>query len=458
MKFDVFCTSPKIDGDTGDVSFFVTKYVYDNETSEIFDSAGEKVAVKPYAEQDFSKAKEHNAISQQNPGRKKSPKKLKISFGLQCNYSCSYCSQKFIERPGSEKDRVAKFLANVDKWVTDEPHRVEFWGGEPLVYFKQVKPLAEGLRTKWPNASFGMVTNGSLLTDEIVDWLYDMGFSVGLSHDGPGQKFRGPDPLDDPEKRRVILRMADKFLPYRMSFNAMLHAKQFRRKPVQEYFDAFLEGRDYVIGEGEIITAYDPDGLADSFQTAEEHWEARRVALIEIERGEINRFGVMNRRPREWINSWGNERPIKTIGVSCDMDMETSMTVDLSGNVLTCQNASAVSTAPNGRSHLIGHVSNLENVRLTTGRHWSTRDNCAKCPIVQQCRGTCMFLEDEIHDVSCDNAFTDYIPFFAYSFERATGSLPFAVVAHDGSTRPERAMLWGKNIRRPHDVDADKQS
>jgi hypothetical protein len=68
-----------------------------------------------------------------------------------------------------------------------------------------------------------------------------------------------------------------------------------------------------------------------------------------------------------------------------------------------------------------------------------------------------MFLEGEIHDVSCDNSFTDHIPYFAYAFEQATGSLPFAIVAHDGSTRPERAMLWGKNIRRPHDVDADKQ-
>ena len=44
---------------------------------------------------------------------------------------------------------------------------VEFWGGEPLVYIKTLRPLAEALRQRYQAASFGIVTNGSLLNPEI---------------------------------------------------------------------------------------------------------------------------------------------------------------------------------------------------------------------------------------------------------------------------------------------------
>jgi len=66
------------------------------------------------------------------------------------------------------------------------------------VYWKTLKPLAERLRGFYPDVQFSVITNGSLLDAGKNEWFNGMGFSVGLSHDGPGQSTRGPDPLSDP--------------------------------------------------------------------------------------------------------------------------------------------------------------------------------------------------------------------------------------------------------------------
>ena len=61
-----------------------------------------------------------------------------------------------------------------------------------------------------------------------------MDFSVAISHDGPGQFVRGPDPFDDPEKKETILgfyRMMTR-LGKNFSFNSMLNSKNQSRKEI----------------------------------------------------------------------------------------------------------------------------------------------------------------------------------------------------------------------------------
>jgi uncharacterized protein len=41
---------------------------------------------------------------------------------------------------------VEDFLRQLTASLSQAPERIEFWGGEPLVYIKTLKPLAERLR------------------------------------------------------------------------------------------------------------------------------------------------------------------------------------------------------------------------------------------------------------------------------------------------------------------------
>ena len=131
----------------------------------------------------------------------KKPKQVKIQLGLSCNFECEYCNQRFVPHADSTNlNDVQPFVHNMPTWFDGgddglgKNRSFEFWGGEPLVYWKTLKPLAEEIYKKYPNAQLSLITNGSLLDKEKVDWFDSLGFSIAVSHYGPGQFVRGPDP------------------------------------------------------------------------------------------------------------------------------------------------------------------------------------------------------------------------------------------------------------------------
>jgi uncharacterized protein len=448
MKFLLNCTKP-VYNDTGIERIDQVSYVYDNMTSEIFDSKNKLVNIKPVWSQKSGEVVD--PISVNTPGSKSDIKLLKIQMGLSCNYSCEYCSQRFVPNIDHSNTKLMdRFIDNMDNWLEIPPEKIEFWGGEPFVYWKIMKPLAERLRKKYPKTRFSVITNGSLITEEIIDWLYYMGFSMAVSHDGPGQNVRGPDPFEDPVQRKILFKLFNRFLPEgRISINSMVHRENMDRANIQKFFeDLFnLNPQDnFTIGEGGFIDVYDEGGKKNVPQGDEEHVGHRMTTLLAIRNNDIGRFAIVKQRVQEWLNSWGNYRSADTLGQKCGMDEKGALAVDLQGNVLTCQNVTAVSKAPNGKSHRIGHVNQLANVKLNTSTHWKFRDDCSKCPLLQVCKGSCMFLEGEYFKLSCDAAYSDHLPFFAIALEAATGALPYKITAIDDEYQlPEdRQDLWGQ--------------
>ena len=438
MKFDILCTQ---DLGTG---FKIRKFVYDNQTSEIFDENNNPIFKQP-AIKKYNKSCAPEKISRDNPGVKtgSNVRILKIQLGLSCNYSCEYCSQRFVPNADETSHKhVDKFMKNLDIWLHNPPGKIEFWGGEPFVYWKTLKPLVEALREKFPRVHFSVITNGSLLTPQINQWIVDMDMSVAISHDGPGQSVRGPDPLDDPASREAIEDLWWK-RKGKMSFNSMIHRENMDRHKISEFFKERF-GPDVKIGEGGFIDAYDEGGLKNTRCTTEEFYAFRRLMMHQLREGLLNNFFITGIRISDWMTSFRDFRPADVLGQKCGMDRSDTLAVDLRGNVLTCQNVSAVSTKDNGQPHLIGHVSNLDKVRLNTATHFSFREECVKCPLVQACKGSCMYLEDEKFKISCDGAYSDHLPYFCAAFEMVTGCLPFAIMAEDKSLPEERADLWGR--------------
>lgn len=382
-------------------------------------------------------------VSKSTPLGKTSPRVLKISLGLSCNFSCEYCSQRFVARHAeTNPDDVSSFLSSLDSWVKEPPDSIEFWGGEPLVYIKTMRPLAQALRTKYPYARFSMITNGSLLNDEINQWLLDLNFSVSVSHDGPGQHVRGPDPLAESNSRRAILDLYRLLAPQgRFSFNSMVNRSNQSRASIQKFFVDLTGDPNVVIGEGGFVDAYDVGGEALSLVDEDFH-SYRRQAFQDIRHGKADRISSVRDRMMSFVNSLRLQRPASSLGQKCGMDRSDSIAVDLNGNVLTCQNVSASSTAPNGSSHAIGHIDNLRHVALNTATHWSKREECPKCPVLQICKGSCMFLEGALWNTSCNNAYSDALPIFASGIEFLTGLVPIHI---EGDIPANRRDVFGIN-------------
>lgn len=66
---------------------------------------------------------------------------------------------------------------------------INFYGGEPLLSFKLIKETVSFLKNKEQKKGvhYTITTNGSLLTEEILQFLSEHKFSVGLSFDGLAQ-------------------------------------------------------------------------------------------------------------------------------------------------------------------------------------------------------------------------------------------------------------------------------
>jgi uncharacterized protein len=377
-------------------------------------------------------------------------KHVKIQMGLSCNYTCDYCSQKFVERPKETNAKdIEDFMAMFNQLEFDEKEglRIEFWGGEPFVYWKTMKPLAEAMLenfstwTKKPE--FSVITNGSLLTEDICAWLYSMGFSVAVSHDGPGQFVRGPDPFEDPKKKEIVLDLYQMLRPLnRISFNAMMNSKNTSRKAVYDWFVDFTNDPSVTLGEGMFVDAYDEDGLESSLQTKQDHFKYRQQAFGELygTQGNIGFTGVLSKIDN-FTEAVLNHKKADYLGQKCGMDDEHVVSFDLRGNVITCQNVSALETSKNGEPHLGGHITDIESVEIKSATHWSNRKECSKCPVLHICQGACMFLDGEFWTASCNNAYSDAVPLFVASLEKITGYIP--VLIQNPELPLDRQDIWG---------------
>ena len=151
-------------------------------------------------------------------------------------------------------------------------------------------------------------------------------------------------------------------------------------------------------------------------------------ALVE----DPNAFGL-GARINEFYASIQRRRPIEALGQKCGMDREDTIAVDLIGNVMTCQN-----TGANG-AHKIGHVAVFEDIALNTATHFAFRPECMSCPVVQLCKGSCMFLEGEFFKQSCANEFAFNMGIMMAAVWHLTGMVVVGVETQAGQRSLEAA-------------------
>lgn len=110
-----------------------------------------------------------------------------IMLGSNCNLNCKYCMQhSLINKMQSYNSDInidiISFIKNQSQHQT-QPIDVRFYGGEPLLYYKDIENIVSLLKDE--NVIFSIITNGKLLTEEIVDFFNTNNFvSCAISWDG----------------------------------------------------------------------------------------------------------------------------------------------------------------------------------------------------------------------------------------------------------------------------------
>ena len=117
---------------------------------------------------------------------------LYVVLGTGCNLSCDYC---FVG-PDEEKnvqstfkvDNNLKLLESALSQLPSSSKKITilYYGGEPLLYFDELKSLTKFFNSQIEGKSieYVLITNGTLINKKVASWLHDNNFSVGVSIDG----------------------------------------------------------------------------------------------------------------------------------------------------------------------------------------------------------------------------------------------------------------------------------
>ena len=125
-------------------------------------------------------------------------KQLTLQVTQQCNLRCGYCAYSGIyEKNRTHSNQVMDLktaLKAIDFFLARNVELsdvvIGFYGGEPLLEFELIQKCVEYAKnlTEGRRLRFNMTTNGTLLTDSVIDFLVDNDFALSISLDGSKQE------------------------------------------------------------------------------------------------------------------------------------------------------------------------------------------------------------------------------------------------------------------------------
>ena len=111
---------------------------------------------------------------------------------LRCDMKCVYCQASSTCQNGKGYDLDEETAKKTVDFIFQSPNsniNIEFQGGEPLLNFEILKKTVEYAKKKnkkyQKNLIFSLVSNMTLMTEKIMDWLIDNRVGVCTSLDGP---------------------------------------------------------------------------------------------------------------------------------------------------------------------------------------------------------------------------------------------------------------------------------
>jgi uncharacterized protein len=121
-------------------------------------------------------------------------KQMYFLISPNCNLKCKYCFQlnNTPELPGSAEYHAQRGVKADEKTIdglaqyclANDIEHVEIFGGEPLYYRELFKYAVANLCDRVPGMSIGVITNGTLITEEIMRLFETRPVSILLSLDG----------------------------------------------------------------------------------------------------------------------------------------------------------------------------------------------------------------------------------------------------------------------------------
>lgn len=410
MPLSQFQTVPE----TGDP----VQFYYNNENNALYD-ANKQVLSAPWTEPaDWDDLRDRfNSMH-----KSKKPEAIKITMGHGCNYSCGYCMQKDIGNPDERpvNGLTPMLIKNLRRHLDmSETTRIELWGGETLLYWKDMQPIMEEFDRE--GVTWYVPTNGTPLMHKHIDFFMQLkgNVAMGISHDGPAhESTRGKEFLH--KKVDIFKRIEDECgQKVQFSFNPVISRTNFDLFEINDFFAEFFskhglkqKGLSFELGR-----VYDETMAKNSTHhviAGEDIAKYRDILTryLDAHIVQYKELGGTQHGPYLANNLFHTgmgvlpyartlqEQKVPLLKTNCGVDDSRLMSMDMMGNVRTCQNTDD--------SYTGGNLMNIKGIRVQKV-DFNRESHCHTCPVQRLCKSSCpLDLGPAVFNTNCAIEKTHY--------------------------------------------------
>jgi uncharacterized protein len=329
-----------------------------------------------------------------------------IILGLACNFSCLYCYEGTLKKSQKMTDETCEQLLAFlkERYVTRNRQSLtlDFYGGEPLLYMKRIQdiavPLKQFVEERGGKFQFSLVTNGSLLTREVVKKLLPIGlYGAKVTVDGPPDEhnrlrsFTSGEPSFD----IILSNIRDCCDLVEIGFGGNFTEDNYERVP--ELLDSIADlgltpeklGLVQFHPVMQIADQYTNPEFTGGCVSANEPWVVDASLMI---REEVLRRGY---------------RTPKLIPTPCMIDIDDAFVISYDGRLYKCVAMIGHSKFAVGDVQK-GFIDYRQTYHLD---HWLHHKECIDCEYLPLCFGGCRYAElqrsDSMKNVDCMRGFWD---------------------------------------------------
>lgn len=338
-----------------------------------------------------------------------------ISITEQCNLRCSYCcysgsyknnrSHNTSSMSANDIEEVLMFVQGAAK---DENIKLAFYGGEPLLNIDLLRYAIGKAHEMWgQKVSISVSSNATLLTPDIIDWLFENRVRIDISIDGTKEwhdKYR-IDRMGNGSFEKVY-----QALSYiKVKYPTRLQDDVLVLMTVSNIED--LKSIDYAWSQDSLLKNIKPTKISSILPNFNdgverqnyEHLASKYLSLLEIY--ELRKDSVVLSAFFEQCIAYWLNRPIIDVGNAVPMatclPLNNKLYIDAQLNIGVCEKI-----ADKFRIGTISSGINWDLANIQVKGYYERRfQRCRFCPAIRMCDMCFAAIEynDEEWDILCHN-------------------------------------------------------
>ena len=366
-------------------------HVNNLEVAEISDEAWEQLSTLPEIQ---SWSDEIN-LETTTPEAAEQINSLTLNVTQICNLHCTYCAAG---GDGTYNDPVKNISIEktipqieffLNKISANNRFHIAFLGGEPLLYPQALEAIAQfashKASEKHIQLSMKVTTNGTLLTQEIVQMLGKNKISVVISVDGPAEINDRQRPSKSGKSTTVKIedgiRLLNEFgsgIP-RITLHGVFNEQNMNVKKAWEYYETLNGIDDYEFTYS--VTTHNPEANFNFMA------EMKEIAGLAWARGGEKRLRKIATFDRMFFRLDNQTRVTNYCGIRKNLAV-----IDSKNRIYDCPWTVGMA------NHQIGDQANIQTEKLSNqAANLVTKNNCESCWSKYLCGGGCSFIHNSIH-------------------------------------------------------------